>query len=157
MTQREPIPHDTFLPGRTIERVAGDPPLVVKESFAVGDERRALEQGRREARAYANDYIGLHLKEIGGGKSYSQVSAAALQDPENTELAQQRQTMFMGETLRGTLLNAWGWGTMGTIATLVGIVLMGIGAVLLAIPLIVAIADRKRAEQPVRGSVATAA
>ncbi len=110
-----------------------------------------------EARAYANDFIGLHLKGIGAGKSYSEVSAAFMQDPNNTKLAQQRQTMFMGETLRGTLLNAWGWGTMGTIATLAGLLLLGIGGILLAVPVILAITDRKRVEKPVRGAVATTA
>ena len=111
----------------------------------------------KEAKAYANDFIGLHLQGIGGGKSYSEVSAAWMANPKDEKLAQQRQTMFMGETLRGTLLNAWGWGTMGTIATIAGIILIGIGAVLLAFPVIIAITDRKRAEKPVRGAVATTA
>ena len=111
----------------------------------------------KEAKAYANDFIGVHLQAIGGGKSYSEVSAAWMANPKDQKLAQQRQTMFMGETLRGTLLGAWGWGTMGTIATLAGIVLIGIGAVLLIVPVTLAIADRKRAEKPVRGAVPTAA
>src|SRR6478735_6540905 len=64
----------------------------------------------KEAKAYADDFIGTHLQGIGGGKSYSEVSAEFMKDPNNKELAQQRQTMFMGETLRGMLLNAWGWG-----------------------------------------------
>jgi hypothetical protein len=98
----------------------------------------------KEAKAYANDFIALHLKGIGGGKTYSQVSAAFLQDPTNQKLAQQRQTLFMGETLRGMLLQAWGWGTVGTIATLAGIVLIGIGGVLLAVPLLAAITARRR-------------
>ena len=42
----------------------------------------------------------------------------------------------MGETLRGPLLNAWGWGTIGTIATIAGIALILIGLVLLVIPLL---------------------
>ena len=111
----------------------------------------------KEAKAYANDFIGVHLQAIGGGKSYSEVSAAWMANPKDQKLAQQRQTMFMGETLRGTLLGAWGWGTMGTIATIAGIVLIGIGAVLLIVPVTLAIADRKRAEKPVRGAVPTAA
>ena len=98
----------------------------------------------KEAKAYANDFIGLHLKAIGGGKTYSQVSAAFLQDPTNEKLAQQRQSLFMGETLRGLLLSAWGWGTIATIATIAGVVLVGLGAVLLAIPLLAAVADRRK-------------
>ena len=91
-----------------------------------------------EAKAYADDYIGAHLEGIGGGKSYSEVSAAFMQDPNNKELAEQRQTMFMGETLRGMLLNAWGWGTLATIATIAGVLLIILGGVLLAIPLLAA-------------------
>jgi hypothetical protein len=98
----------------------------------------------KEAKAYANDFIGLHLKAIGGGKTYSQVSAAFLQDPTNQKLAQQRQSLFMGETLRGMLLQAWGWGTVGMIATIAGIALIGIGGLLLAIPLVAAVTARRR-------------
>ena len=89
-----------------------------------------------EAKAYADDYIGLHLEGIGEGRSYSEVSGEFMKDPNNKELAQQRQTLFMGETLRGLLLNAWGWGTVGTIATITGVLLFMIGLVLLAIPLL---------------------
>jgi hypothetical protein len=99
----------------------------------------------KEAKAYADDYIGAHLEGIGGGKSYSEVSAEFMKDPNNKELAQQRQTMFMGETLRGLLLNAWGWGTIGTIATIAGIALILIGIVLLAIPLLAGRAARRAA------------
>jgi hypothetical protein len=98
----------------------------------------------KEAKAYANDFIGLHLKAIGGGKTYSQVSAAFLQDPTNQKLAQQRQTLFMGETLRGLLLSAWGWGTIATIATIAGFVLIGLGSLLLAIPMLAAVEGRRR-------------
>jgi hypothetical protein len=98
----------------------------------------------KEAKAYANDFIGLHLKALGGGKTYSQVSAAFLQDPTNQKLAQQRQTLFMGETLRGLLLSAWGWGTVASIATIAGFVLIGIGGLLLAIPMLAAVEGRRR-------------
>ena len=98
----------------------------------------------KEAKLFANDYIGLHLKETAGGKTYSEVSGAWMQDKDNAELAQQRQTLFMGETLRGMLLQAWGWGTVGTVATIAGIVLIGIGGILLVIPVAALVADRRR-------------
>ena len=106
----------------------------------------------KEAKAFANDYIALHLSEVAGGKTYSQVSAAWLEDPSNAKLAQQRQSLFMGETLCGMLLNAWGWGTIGTIATIAGIALIGIGGILLGIPLLAALAARRRA--PAGGALA---
>jgi hypothetical protein len=98
----------------------------------------------KEAKAYANDFIGLHLKGIANGKTYSQVSAEFMADPKNQELAQQRQTLFMGETLRGMLLSAWGWGTVASIATIAGIVLIGLGGLLLAIPVLAAVTARRR-------------
>jgi hypothetical protein len=69
-----------------------------------------------QARAYANGFIGRHLNSVAGGLTYSQVSAKAQADPTNTKLAGQVQTLFRGETLRGLLLNAYGWWTIGTYA-----------------------------------------
>lgn len=97
-----------------------------------------------EAKVFADKYIAVHLNEVAGGQTYSQVSAKFLADPTNQKLAQQRQTLFMGEMLRSSMLSAWGWGTIGTIATLAGIVLIGIGGILLAVPLLAAFAARRR-------------
>jgi hypothetical protein len=66
-----------------------------------------------KARAYANGFIGVHLVNIAGGMTYSEVSAAAAKDPTNTKLAAQKATLFQGEMLRSTLLNAWGWSQVG--------------------------------------------
>jgi hypothetical protein len=104
-----------------------------------------------EAKVFADKYIAVHLQEVAGGKTYSQVSAQFLKDPTNAKLAEQRQTLFMGETLRGMLLNAWGWGMVGTIATIAGVALIGIGGVLLAIPVVAALAERRR--RPATGKV----
>src|SRR3954447_8307860 len=60
-----------------------------------------------KAKAYANQFIATHLKGIGGGKTYSELSAKALANPKDAQLAQTVQTMFRGETLRGLLLYAW--------------------------------------------------
>ena len=40
---------------------------------------------------------------------------ASLAQPKNTALADQVQTVFRGQTLRGLLLNAYGWWQMGQI------------------------------------------
>lgn len=69
-----------------------------------------------QAETYADHFIANHLKAIGGGKTYAQLSAAAQADPTNTKLAGTVETVFKGETLRGLLLNAYAFGTMGTIA-----------------------------------------
>jgi hypothetical protein len=96
-----------------------------------------------EAMVFADDYIGLHLKRIGKGQSYSEVSGALQKDRNNQQLAQQRRTLFMGETLRGMLLNPWGWGTVGNLARVAGIVLLLLGVILLAIPLLALAASRR--------------
>ena len=84
----------------------------------------------KQAKAYADHYIGVHVKGIAGGKTYSEVSGAALgasaaskADPKNAELAAQaatlmgeRQTLFMGETLRGLLGYAYAFWQVGQIA-----------------------------------------
>ena len=109
-----------------------------------------------EAEAYANDYIGLHLEGIADGQSYAEVSAASRANPDDAQLAEQRQSLFMGETLRGTLLSAWGWGTVGTIATIAGFVLVGIGLILLIVPVATALTARRRRESTAPGAMPAA-
>ncbi len=75
-----------------------------------------------QAKAWADHYINVHLQKIGGGQTYSQLSAKSLADPTNTKLAGQVQTVFRGETLRGLLLNAYAFDTMGNIAGIAAIV-----------------------------------
>ena len=84
-----------------------------------------------QAQTYADHFIAVHLKEIGGGKTYSQLSAAALAQPKNTALAEQVQTIFRGETLRGLLLNAYGWWQMGQIMLISAIVAFASSALFL--------------------------
>jgi hypothetical protein len=74
-----------------------------------------------QAEVYADHFIANHLKVIGGGKTYSQLSAEAIAQPKNAALAAQVATVFRGETLRGLLLNAYAFGTMGTIAGIAAI------------------------------------
>ncbi len=70
-----------------------------------------------KAKAYANEYIGEHLKQVANGKVYAEISTEARKDPENKELQEQKQTLFQGETLRGILLTSgYGFGTVGNIA-----------------------------------------
>lgn len=69
-----------------------------------------------QAKVFADNYIAVHLEKAGGGKTYSELSAAAMQDPTNVKLAAQVQTAFKGETLRGMLLNAYAFDTMAIVA-----------------------------------------
>ena len=76
-----------------------------------------------EAKAYANGFIGRHLEKVAGGKVYAEVSAAAMKDPTNKTLQQQKETLFQGETLRGMLLaDGYAFWTIGHIAQIAAIV-----------------------------------
>ncbi len=97
-----------------------------------------------KAKAYS-DFIAGHLKAVAGGKTYSEVSGEYQKDRTNQTLAGQRQTLFMGETLRGLLLNAWGWGTVGMIVMYAAVV-MYVGAAGLAVAA-VAMPAKKRSKK----------
>jgi len=89
-----------------------------------------------QAKAYS-DMIAIHLTKVAGGKTYSQVSdewIASNSDPTKRDaaLGAQRQTLFMGETLRGLLLNVYAFSIFGTIALIGGWVAL-LGALVLAV------------------------
>ncbi len=94
-----------------------------------------------KAKAYANEYIGAHLEKAAGGKTYAEVSTAAMSDPANATLQTQKTVLFQGETLRGLLLNAYAFGTFAMLAqylalvsflgafVMMALVLMGLGQI----------------------------
>jgi hypothetical protein len=85
-----------------------------------------------QARAFADHFIAVHLKESGGGLTYAQLSAKSRANPDDAKLADSVQTAFKGETLRGLLLNAYAFGKMGQIALIAAIVsFVGAGVMLL--------------------------
>lgn len=69
-----------------------------------------------QAEAYANHFIAVHLSEVAGGKTYSQVSTESQANPNDATLKAQANTLFQGETLRGLLLNAYAFWQLGQIA-----------------------------------------
>jgi hypothetical protein len=85
-----------------------------------------------QARAYADHFIAVHLNGVADGQTYSEVSgqyiAQCTSSPKAAAtttcqtLAGQRQTLFMGETLRGLLLYGFAFATIGTIAGIAAIV-----------------------------------
>jgi hypothetical protein len=73
-----------------------------------------------QAQTYADHFIAVHLSKMGG--TYSQLSAKAMADPKNAELQGLVATVFKGTTLRGMLLNAYGFWKIGQIAFIAAIV-----------------------------------
>lgn len=112
---------------------------------------QALTTGE-QAQTYANHFIAVHLREIGGGQTYSQVSAQAMAHPTDAKLAGEVQTLFRGETLRGLLLNAWGWWTIGSYALYAAIVLTVGALVTVGALLFEALVAPRRAAAPVRAA-----
>jgi hypothetical protein len=90
-----------------------------------------------QAEAYANHFIAGHLEQIGGGKTYSELSAAAMALPKGsaayTAAEATVQTVFQGTSLRGMLLNAYGWWQMGQIALIAAIVSFALAVVTLVL------------------------
>ena len=99
----------------------------------------ALDSGP-EAKAYADHYILAHMNASSDGRTYQQVSGEflALDDEakaseEGQALAGLRQTLFMGNTLRGLLLYGYAFATIGTIAGYAALAAFIGGIVLLAL------------------------
>jgi hypothetical protein len=77
-----------------------------------------------QAKAYADNYILVHMNASSDGRTYSEVSGEyqkLLKDPaadqaKVQELGNLRQSLFMGNTLRGLLLYGYAFDTIGEIA-----------------------------------------
>jgi hypothetical protein len=104
----------------------------------------------KQAECYANDFIGLHLESIAGGRTYADLGAPQMQlqaqveeaqktnDPalpalqkQLAEISAQRDTVFKGETLRGLLLTSYGFSEFGRKASQAAVVAYLAAALLL--------------------------
>jgi hypothetical protein len=81
----------------------------------------------QQAQSYADNFIAVHIANMTGGKTYSQLSSQALAQPNNTKLAAQVNTVFKGEALRSMLLNAFGWWKVSQITFIASIVAFAAG------------------------------
>ncbi|HKX74279.1 MAG TPA: hypothetical protein VJR05_02725 [Acidimicrobiia bacterium] len=101
--------------------------------YGTGDEAARLLRTGQQAECYANEYIGLHLREATEGMTYAQLGgpqraaraslAEAIENngPNVEELQAEldringmRDTAFRGETLRGLLLTVYGFSVLGS-------------------------------------------
>jgi len=85
----------------------------------------------QQAEAYADHFIAVHIANMTGGKTYSQVSAEAMAQPANTKLADEVNTVFRGEALRSMLLNAYGWWKVSQITFIASIIAFALGGLTL--------------------------
>jgi hypothetical protein len=89
-----------------------------------------------KARVYADEFIGLHLEESTGGRTYSELSTESRANPDDEELAGLVQTAFRGETLRGLLLTTYGFWELGQEARLMAIISFAAAAIILVLSII---------------------
>ena len=85
----------------------------------------------QQAQSYADNFIAVHITNMTGGKTYAQLSAASLAQPNNTKLAGEVATVFKGETLRAILLNAFGWWKVSQITYIASLIAFGLGGLAL--------------------------
>ncbi|WP_433221512.1 hypothetical protein ACQP00_20850 [Dactylosporangium sp. CS-047395] len=85
-----------------------------------------------QAKVYS-EYIDTHLKKINGGKTYSETSTEARANPSDTALAGKVDTLFRGEMLRATLLNAYGWWFVSQVAMWAGYTVIVLALIMLVL------------------------
>ena len=85
----------------------------------------------QQAESYADNFIAVHITNMTGGKTYAQLSAASLAQPDNTKLAGEVATVFKGETLRSILLNAFGWWKVSQITYIASLIAFALGGLTL--------------------------
>lgn len=102
-----------------------------KSECVVRNAGKMLTTGK-QAECFANEYIALHIRQIGSGRTYAELGAAenelrarvaaaqASGDPalpgiqkELSDLTRQRDLVFKAETLRGILLTSFGFSELG--------------------------------------------
>lgn len=110
--------------------------LPATDKAAMSQYAGQLMSNGAQAQTYANNFIAVHLNEIGGGKTYSQLSSEAQANPSNTALASKVQTLFQGTTLRGLLLNAYAFWKIGQILLIAFIIAYIAGGILLILSLL---------------------
>ena len=108
-----------------------------------------------QAKAFADHYIAAHMKAMSQGRTYEEVSGEYIRladktTPEAQKLGELRQSLFMGDTLRGLLLNAYAFGTMGKIAGTAAVVAY-VGSLILALLALLGFQHARRASGTVLG------
>ena len=89
-----------------------------------------------QAKAYADHFIGVHVTEIAGGKTYAQVSAEAQAAPTNATFKAQQAELFQGQTLRGLLLTAYAFSVFGEIAGIAAVVVWILAGIMLILTIL---------------------
>jgi hypothetical protein len=117
-------PQQIFFPKDAASGLPADLQAYAGQQVLTGDQ----------AHAYADRFIGLHLKEIGQNHPYSYWSGLALRETDPVAKAKDQgiaDTLFKGETLRSILNQAWTFSVIAQIAFFAAIGLALAGMVVL--------------------------
>jgi hypothetical protein len=108
-----------------------------------------------QAHMFAQNYLGLHLRELADGKVYSQLSTEARAEKDPALKAQKDalvQTAFRGETLRSMLNQAWAFSIFGTMAFYSSIGLGLVTLIVLGTLVFEVFFARKPVDEPIRAT-----
>ena len=98
-----------------------------------------------KAKAYADEFIWVHMMKASGGKTYAEVSTLAAANKTDTKLAGLKSTLFQGDMLRSSLLTAYAFSRFGVIAHWAAIAcFVGAGVMLIIVFLAVAHMTKRR-------------
>lgn len=95
---------------------AGTPALDPKEFPGLQQYAGTQVDNGDKARAYADEYIWVHMMKSSDGKTYAEVSEAARANPKDQKLSALKATLFQGDMLRSSLLTAYAFSRFGVIA-----------------------------------------
>ena len=146
--------HDQLAAQKIFFPPAGSEALPAKEFPTLQQYGGKQVVNGEQAKAFADKYIGAHLQQIGGGKTYSELSTISRANPDDAKAKATVDTVFRGETLRGMLLNAYAFGTMGRIAGIASIAAFAGAAVMLVLSLLGMRHLRRTPEDAVLGAPA---
>ena len=127
----------------TMPAETGDPKASAETVAFFKENGKSIMSNGKQAQMYADHYIAFHVAGMppyAAASGLSRAAAAALAaDPTNTVLQTEAdkarvivETVFKGETLRGMLLNAYAFGTLGDIAAIASMVALA-GAIFMFI------------------------
>lgn len=105
------------------------PSMIPSVSRYAGQQLATGEQ----AKVYADDFMAVHLSQMPYHGVYSKISAAAMANPHNAQLAALKQASFQGTTLRGLLLEAYAFSTIGAVMLWGAIASFALAAVMSAL------------------------
>ncbi len=108
---------------------AGSPALLAAEFPGLQQYGGQPVDNGVKAKAYADEFILAHMMKTSEGKSYAEASTASRANPTDLKLAGVKNTLFQGSMLRTSLLTAYAFSVLGTIAGYVFPLMLALAAV----------------------------